>query len=132
MPRNIFYDKINTAYRNRKNEFRMTYFEEILNYFKLRNCWLNSKLYAKRKLLHSDENAYAFFVKKVTLEFVIDLRNWIHWKTLYYTLIFLPQVHIFITAFPRSYGRARKLYFPVICENYYYNTNYKHFVWLFG
>ena len=53
--------------------FRKTYFEEILNYFKLRNCWFNSKLYAKRKLLHSDENAYVFFVKKVTLEFVIDL-----------------------------------------------------------
>ena len=28
--------------------FWMTYFEEILNYFKLKNCWLNSKLYAKR------------------------------------------------------------------------------------
>ena len=55
--------------------FRMTYFEEIFNYFKLRKCWLNSKLYAKRILSHSDENAYVFFVKKVTLEFVIDLQN---------------------------------------------------------
>ena len=55
--------------------FRMTYFGKILNYSKLRKFWLNSKLYAKRKLLHSDENAYVFFVKKVALEFVIDLRN---------------------------------------------------------
>ena len=45
--------------------------------------WLNSKLCAKRKLSHSDENAYAFFVKKKTLKFVIELRNWIHWETLY-------------------------------------------------
>ena len=37
--------------------FRMTSFEGILNYFKLRNGWLNSKLCAKRKLLHSDESA---------------------------------------------------------------------------
>ena len=51
----------------------MTYFEEILNYFKLRNCWLNSKLYAKRNKYII--NAYVFFVEKVTLEFVIDLRN---------------------------------------------------------
>ena len=34
-----------------KMSLRMTSFEEILNYFKLRNCWLNSKLCAKRKLL---------------------------------------------------------------------------------
>ena len=56
-----------------KMSFRMTSFEEILNYFKLRNNWLNSKLCAKRNLLHSDENAYAFFVKKETLKFVIKL-----------------------------------------------------------
>ena len=53
--------------------FRMTSFEEILNYFKLINGWLNSKLCAKRKSLHSDENAYVFFVKKETLKFVIEL-----------------------------------------------------------
>ena len=55
--------------------FRMTSFEEILNYFKLINSWLNSKLCAKRKSLHlhSDENAYVFFVKKETLKFVIEL-----------------------------------------------------------
>ena len=54
-----------------KMSFRMTSFEEILNYFKLRNNWLNSKLCAKRKLLPSDENAHVFFVKKETVKFVI-------------------------------------------------------------
>ena len=53
--------------------FRMTSFEEILNYFKLMNGWLNSKLCAKRKLLRLDENAYVFFVKKEILKFVIEL-----------------------------------------------------------
>ena len=53
--------------------FRKTSFEEILSYFKLINGWLNSKLCAKRKTLHSDENAYVFFVKKETLKFVIEL-----------------------------------------------------------
>ena len=53
--------------------FQMTSFEEILNYFKLINGWLNFKLCAKRKSLHSDENAYVFFVKKETLKFVIKL-----------------------------------------------------------
>ena len=54
--------------------FRKTSFNEILSYFKLINgCWLNSKLCAKRKSLHSDENAYVFFVKKETLKFVIEL-----------------------------------------------------------
>ena len=33
--------------------FQMTSFEEILNRFKLRNCGLNSKLCAERKLWHS-------------------------------------------------------------------------------
>ena len=42
----------------------MTSFEEILNYFKLRNCWLNSKLCAKRKLSHSDVNTRVFFVNQ--------------------------------------------------------------------
>ena len=55
--------------------FRMTSFEKISNYSKLRNGWLNSKLCAKRKLLHSDENAHVFFVKKETLKFVIELWN---------------------------------------------------------
>ena len=36
--------------------FQMTSFEEILNHFKLRNCGLNYKLCAKRKLSHSDVN----------------------------------------------------------------------------
>ena len=54
----------------------MTSFEEILNNFKLRNCWLSSKLCAKRKLIsHSDENAFVFFVKKETLKYVMELRN---------------------------------------------------------
>ena len=56
-----------------KMSIRMTSFEEILNYFKLRNGWLNSKLCAKLKLLHYDENAYVFFVKKETLKLVIEL-----------------------------------------------------------
>ena len=43
--------------------FQMTSFEEILNYFKVRNCWLNSKLCAKRKLSHSDVNTCVFFLK---------------------------------------------------------------------
>ena len=55
--------------------FQMTSFEEILNYFKLRNCWLNSKLCAKRKSLHSDVNTCVFFVKNETLKFVIERRN---------------------------------------------------------
>ena len=55
--------------------FRMTSFEETLNYFKLRNGWLNSKLCAKCKLSDSDENASSclFFTKKETLKFVIEL-----------------------------------------------------------
>ena len=75
MRRHIFYDKINIAYGNRKKSFQMTSFEEILNYFKLRNCWLDSKLYAKRKLSHSDENTCVFFVKNETLKFVIERQN---------------------------------------------------------
>ena len=75
MRRNIFYDKINIAYGNRKISFQMTSFEEILNYFKLRNCWLNSKLCAKRKLSHSDVNTCVFVVKNETLKFVIEQRN---------------------------------------------------------
>ena len=73
MHRNIFYDKINIAYGNRKNELSndILSFEEILNYFKLRNCWLNSKLCAKRKLSHSDVNTCVLLSKrkqKVTFE----------------------------------------------------------------
>ena len=55
--------------------FQMTSFEEILNYFKLRNCWLNSKLCAKRKLSHSDVNTCVFFVKNETLKFEIERQN---------------------------------------------------------
>ena len=50
----------------------MTSLEKILNYFKLRNCWLNSKLCAERKLLHSDVNTCVFFVKNETLKFEIE------------------------------------------------------------
>ena len=76
MRRNICYDKINIAFGNRENELsNMTSFEEILNYFKLRNCWLNSKFCAKRKLLHSDVNTCVFFVKNETLKFVIERRH---------------------------------------------------------
>ena len=74
MRRIIVHDEINTAYGNRTNELnRKTSFKEILSYFKLINGWLNSKLCAKRKSLHSDENAYVSFVKKQTLKFVIEL-----------------------------------------------------------
>ena len=55
--------------------FQMTSYEEILNYFKLKNCWLNSKLCAKRKLSHSDVNACVLFVKKETLKFLMERRN---------------------------------------------------------
>ena len=37
-----------------------------------------------------------------------------HWELC--TLIFLPNVDIFIAAFPRSCSRARKLCFSVISE----------------
>ena len=72
MRRIIVHDEINTAYGNRTNELSKS-FKEILSYFKHINGWLNSKLCAKRKSLHSDENAYVFFVKKETLKFVIEL-----------------------------------------------------------
>ena len=55
--------------------FQMTSFEKILNHFKLRNCGLNYKLCAKRKLSHSDVNTCVFVVKKETLKFVIERRN---------------------------------------------------------
>ena len=68
----IFHDKTNTTYTETgKMSFQRTSFEQMLNYFKLRNGWLNSKLCATRKLLHSDENAHVFFVKKETFKFVI-------------------------------------------------------------
>ena len=75
MRRNIFYDKINRAYGNRENELSNDLFRRNLNYFKLRNCWLNSKLCAKRKLSHSDVNTCVFFVKNETLKFVMERRN---------------------------------------------------------
>ena len=81
--------------------FQMTSFENILNYFKLRNCGLNSKLCAKRKLSHPDANTCVFFFKKETLKFVIERRNYRCIGKLC-TLIFLPNVDIFIAAFPRS------------------------------
>ena len=55
--------------------FQMTSFEESLNYFKLRKCWLNSKLCAKRKLSHSDVNTCVFFVKNETLKFVMNKKE---------------------------------------------------------
>ena len=74
MRRSIFHDKTNTSYTETgKMSFRKTSLEKSLNYFKLINGCLNSKLCAKRKLLHSDENAHVFFVKKETLKFVIKL-----------------------------------------------------------
>ena len=72
MRRNIFYDKINIAYGNNKIELSNEIFRRNLNCFKLRNCWLNFKLCAKRKLSHSDVNTCVFFVKNETLKFVIE------------------------------------------------------------
>ena len=73
MRRIIVHDEINTAYGNRTNELSKDIFQRNLSYFKLIKGWLNSKLCAKRKSLHSDENAYVFFVKKETLKYVIEL-----------------------------------------------------------
>ena len=68
MRRNIFHDKTNTTHTETgKMIVPITSFEEILNYFKLGNNWLNSKPCVKRKLLRSDENAHVFFVKKEAL-----------------------------------------------------------------
>ena len=63
---------INIAYGYRETELSN---EEILNYFKLKNCLLNFKLCAKRKLSHSDVNTCVFFVKNETLKFEIDRQN---------------------------------------------------------
>ena len=79
--------------------FQMTYFEETLSYFKLRNCRLNSKLCAKCKLSHSDVNTCVFFVKKETLKFVNELRNYIHWETLYH-YIYLLGSHFYCRLSP--------------------------------
>ena len=74
MRRIIVHDEINTAYGNRTNELSKDIFQRNFElFFELINGWLNSKLCAKRKSLHSDENAYVFFVKKETLNFVIEL-----------------------------------------------------------
>ena len=73
MRRIIVHDEINTAYGNRTNELSKDIFQRNFELFKLTNGWLNSKLCAKRKSLHSDENAYVFLVKKETLKFVIEL-----------------------------------------------------------
>ena len=75
MRRNIFYDKINIAYGNRKIELLNDIFRRNLYYFKLRNCWLNSKLCVKGKLSQSDVNTSVFFVKNETLKFVIERGN---------------------------------------------------------
>ena len=46
-----------------------------LDHNNMRNCGLNAKLCAKRKLSHSDVNTCVFFVKKETSKFVIERRN---------------------------------------------------------
>ena len=96
--------------------FQMTSFEEILNYFKLRNCWLNSKLCAKKETL----------IKICDRATKLDSLGNFN----LYPYIFVLGSHFYYTALPRSNRRARKLCFSVISENYY--TNCKHFVWLFG
>ena len=98
----------------------MTSFEEILNYFKLGNNWLNSKLCAKRKLLRSDENAHVFFVKKEALN---SLGNFV-------PLYFSPTWTFLLPLFPGAVVELESSVFLVISQNYY--TNYKHLVWLFG
>ena len=121
MRRNIFHDKTNTTHTEiGKMIFRITSFEEILNYFKLGNNWLNSKLCAKRKLLRSDENAHVFFVKKEALN---SLGNFV-------PLYFSPNVDILLPLFPGAVVELESSVFLVISQNYY--TNYKHLVWLFG
>ena len=60
--------------------------------------------------MHSDENAYVFFVKKVTLAFVIDLQKW---EALYPYISPSSSHFYFITAFPQSYSRARKLLYKL-------------------
>ena len=72
MRRIIVHDEIQHTETEQMN-VRKTSFKEILSYFELINGWLNSKLCAKRKSLHSDENAYVFIVKKEALKFVIKL-----------------------------------------------------------
>ena len=121
MRRNIFHDKTNTTHTETgKMMFRITSFEEILNYFKLGNNWLNSKLCAKRKLLRSDENAHVFFVKKEALN---SLGNFV-------PLYFSPTWTFLLPLFPGAVVELESSVFLVISHNYY--TNYKHLVWLFG
>ena len=79
--------------------FQMTSFEEILNYFKLRNCWLNSKLSAKRKLSHSDVNTCVFFVENETLYKICDratkLDSLGNFVLLYFSLRFTFPLSLF-------------------------------------
>ena len=57
MRRNIFHVEIITTYKNKKMTFQIASFEETLNYFKLKDGWLNSKCSAKSKLSHSAEKS---------------------------------------------------------------------------
>ena len=86
MRRIIVHDEINTAYGNRTNELSKDIFQRNLSYFKLINGWLNSRLCAKRKSLHSDENAYVFFVKKETCDRAMKLDALGNFVPLYFSL----------------------------------------------
>ena len=89
MRRNIFHDKINAAYGNRKNKFLSEIFWrnfELLN--KEIVGWIPNFLLIKRKLSHYEEIAYVFFVKKETLRFVTSYE--IRFNEKLCTLIFLP------------------------------------------
>ena len=63
--------------------------------------------------MHSDENAYVFFVKKVTLAFVIDLQKWEALYPYIYIYFSVKFTFLFITGFPQSYSRARKLLYKL-------------------
>ena len=53
MRRNIFHVEIITTYKKKKMTFQIASFEQTLNYFKLKDGWLNFKCSAKSKLSHS-------------------------------------------------------------------------------
>ena len=67
MRRNIFYDKINIGYGNRKNELSNDIFRRNLELFQTEKLLV--------ELSHSDVNTCVFFVENETLKFVIERRN---------------------------------------------------------
>ena len=72
MRRNIFHDKTSTTYGNRESELLNDIFRRNFKLFQTEK-WL-VEFHSKHKLLHSDENAYVFFVKKETLKSSYEIR----------------------------------------------------------